>query len=143
MAIGIDTSFMVAFEDGDHPSHGEVRAFISRELAKKNTFALCPQVLSEFIHVVTDAKRFPNPMSVEEAISRSERLWNTKETRQVFPDDDATALFLHWMRIHRLGRKRILDTQIAALYYSANVKEIATTDSRDFRVFDVFEIHAF
>lgn len=141
MAIGIDTSFLVASELAEHPLHSTAKSLFAEHISNNQAFALCPHVLSEFIHVVTDARRFDQPVPVESAILRSEALWNAKEIRQVFATGDSTALFLHWMRIHRLGRKRILDTQIAALYYSANVKEIATTDSRDFRVFDVFEVH--
>ena len=141
MAIEIENSFLVAYELNEHPGHLEARELLAQELSNKNTFALCPQVLAEFIHVVTDSKRFEKPVPVAEALSRTERLWNAREIRKVYPSDDSTALFLHWMNVHGLGRKRILDTQLAALYYTANVKEIATMDFRDFKIFDVFKIH--
>lgn len=44
------------------------------------------------------------------------------------------------MREHRLGRKRLLDTLLAASYHRAGVRRIATTDWRDFAVYGVFEI---
>lgn len=141
MAIGIDTGFLVASELADHPLHAAARNFLSEHIAGKQTFVLCPQVLSEFIHVVTDPRRFDQPVAVGTAVQRAETIWNSRETRQVFASDDSTVLFFHWMRLHRLGRKRVLDTQLAALYYSANVKEIVTTDFRDFNVFDVFTVH--
>jgi predicted nucleic acid-binding protein len=141
MAIGIDTGFLVASEIGEHPGHRVARDLLIEQASKRNTFVLCPQVLAEFIHVVTDPRRFKNPIPMPEALSRTESLWNAKEIRKVYASDDSTALFLHWMRIHRLGRNRILDTQLAAVYYSANVKEIATTDFRDFKVYEVFNIY--
>lgn len=76
------------------------------------------------------------------ALRRTEQIWNAKEIRKVYSSDDASALFLHWMEVYRLGRKRTLDTQIAAIYYSAKVMEIATTDFRDFGTFEAFKIHS-
>lgn len=141
MAIGIDTSFLVASEIAEHPGHSEARNLLRKEASKKSAFALCPQVLGEFVHVVTDARRFQKPVPIDDALQRAETIWNAKETRRVFGSEDATALFLQWMSIHRLGRKRILDTQLASIYYSNNIKEVATTDFRDFRIFEVFKIH--
>lgn len=141
MAIGIDTSFLVAFEVAEHPLHSEARGQIRDWVEKKKAIALCPQVLAEFVHVIMDRRRFENAVSMELALDRTEQIWNGKEVRKVYASAEATALFLHWMRSHRLGRKRILDTQLAAIYYSNQIKEIATTDFRDFDVFEVFKIH--
>ena len=141
MAIGIDTSFLVASELADHPGHQAAKDLILNEVSKKKAFALCPQVLAEFLHVITDPKRFTNPVSMPGALQRADSIWNAREIRKVYPTNDATALFLYWMRTFRLGRKRILDTQLAALYYSTGIEEIATTDFRDFKIYEVFTIH--
>jgi predicted nucleic acid-binding protein len=141
MAVGLDTSFLVAFEVAEHPLQSEAKALFRGWVEKKQAIALCPQVLAEFVHVITDARRFKNPVSMEMALDRTEQIWNGKEVRKVYASGEATALFLHWMRSHRLGRKRILDTQLAAIYYTNQIKEIATTDFRDFDVFEVFKIH--
>jgi hypothetical protein len=39
-----------------------------------------------------------------------------------------------------LGRKRLLDTLLAATYYSAGVVRLASTDWRDFETYGVFEL---
>jgi hypothetical protein len=44
------------------------------------------------------------------------------------------------LRQHRLGRKRLLDTLLAATYHRAGVRRLATTDWRDFSVCGVFEV---
>jgi len=46
---------------------------------KNDRFALAPQVLAEFIHIVTDPKRFSSPLTVELALRRAETWWNSKE----------------------------------------------------------------
>jgi hypothetical protein len=43
------------------------------------------------------------------------------------------------MAEHRLGRKRILDTQLAATYYHAGIRAILSTSARDYTIFDCFE----
>jgi hypothetical protein len=44
------------------------------------------------------------------------------------------------MHTFRLGRKRLLDTLLAATYHLAGVQRLAATDWRDFETFGVFEI---
>ena len=66
MAIGIDTGFLVASEIGEHPGHRVARDLLIEQASKRNTFVLCPQVLAEFIHVVTDPRRFKNPIPMPE-----------------------------------------------------------------------------
>jgi predicted nucleic acid-binding protein len=44
------------------------------------------------------------------------------------------------MAEHQLGRKRLLDTMLAATYFAAGGTSIVSTDARDFTVFDTFEV---
>jgi hypothetical protein len=58
MIRGIDTTFLVQVEIAEHPVHEPARSRFTTLLDAGDTFALAPQVLAEFIHIVTDAKRF-------------------------------------------------------------------------------------
>ena len=106
----------------------------------KVQLALAPQVLTEFAHVVTDPRRFSRPLEMDEAISRAELWWRAREVLQVFPDSVAVDTCLEWMRAHRLGRKRLLDTQLAATYDAAGIRSILSSNARDCAVFGVFTI---
>jgi hypothetical protein len=44
-------------------------------------------------------------------------------------------LFLDWMQRHQLGRKRILDTQLAAIFWTACVRQVLTANPADFQLF--------
>jgi hypothetical protein len=55
---------------------------------------------------------------------------------QVLPTDVAIALFHTWMRRHQLGRKRVLDTLLAATYRAAEVTSLLTLNATDFTVFN-------
>jgi hypothetical protein len=57
---------------------------------------------------------------------------------QVFPDSDAVSQFLSWLHQYSLGRKRLLDTLLAATYQQAGIQSVLTTNPADFVVFGVF-----
>jgi predicted nucleic acid-binding protein len=140
MGPGLDTGFLVAWALAEHPGHAEARAWLSDRLSASGQMALCPQVIHEWIHVVTDPRRFERPLSAERAVERAHQIWTSHQVRQVFPTVESTSLALRWLKEHRLGRKRILDTALAATYHLNDVRVIATTDLRDISVFDVFEV---
>ena len=140
MIHGIDTDFLVAVEVSDHPFHAEADALLTRLLDDGHELAIAPQTLAEFIHVVTDARRMPQPLAMPEAISRAEHWWQAEEVVRIFPDHRAVADFIQWLRIHRLGRKRLLDTLLAAAFRSAGIRRIITNNHADYRIFACFEL---
>jgi len=141
--IGADTSFLVGLAVQEHPVHRACWDLFEAEiLGREGSMALTAQVLAEFAHVVTDPRRFEYPLAMNEALELCEQWWNALECRPVHADFDAGALFLNWMDEFQLGRKRLLDTLLAASYYYAGVRRIATTDWRDFKTYGVFEIVA-
>ncbi len=131
--IGIDTSFLVAFEIAEHPWCLDARRFAGNN--SEAGFAMAPQVLTEFIHVTTDSSRFSKPLSVKEALKRSYRWWNAREVKQVFLTHQTVMVFNDWMNSFKLGRKRLLDTMLAATYVSVGIEKIVSTDARDFNIF--------
>lgn len=59
--IGLDTTVLVAFELQEVPAHQRVREKVLGICEKRaGHFLLCPKVLQEFLHVVTDPLRFEN-----------------------------------------------------------------------------------
>jgi hypothetical protein len=56
-----------------------------------------------------------------------------------FPNAAATQQFLDWMATHQLGRKRLLDTLLAATYLHAGVTSLLTLNVRDFATFGCFQ----
>jgi len=140
MTHGVDTDFLVAVEVREHPFHLKADSLLDRLLDENHTFALAPQTLAEFIHVVTDSRRMPEPLSMDEAIDRAERWWQAAEVSRVFPEGETAVDFLSWMREHRLGRKRLLDTLLAATFSRAGIRRIITNNGADYRDFGIFEI---
>ncbi len=138
---GLDTTFLVQVEIQEADGHGAALELLRREIVGRDREAgLAPQVLSEFVHVVTDGRRFERPLSMAQALARADFWWNATEVERIVPDEQVVRQFLAWMREHGLGRKRLLDTLLAATYYRRGVTRIVSSNARDYRVFGVFEL---
>jgi predicted nucleic acid-binding protein len=75
---GFDTGFLVAAEVLEHPDHQAARAKIAGFVAAGDSFVLAAQVLAEFIHIVTDPRRFTAPLSIDVARDIAQRWWTAK-----------------------------------------------------------------
>ncbi len=138
MIHGLDTGFLVAAEVLEHTEHVAARDTLARLLAAGDLIAIAPQVLAEFIHIVTDPRRFVQPLDITAARRLAEQWWTAREVMGVFPDDAATRQFLAWLQQFLLGRKRLLDTLLAATYRQAGIQSVLTTNPADFAIFGVF-----
>jgi predicted nucleic acid-binding protein len=138
MIHGVDTSFLVALEVASHDEHLACRRLIQPLLDAGDLFALAPQILAEFIHAITDPKRFGAPLNLKQAVSRAEFWWQAGEVVHVFPTVESTLLFLSWMEEFNLGRKRVLDTMFAATLQTTDISSVLTLDRKDFAVFGSF-----
>jgi predicted nucleic acid-binding protein len=138
MIHGLDTGFLVAAEVLEHTEHVAARGTLARLLAAGDLIAIAPQVLAEFIHVVTDPRRFAHPLDMTAARRLVEQWWTAREVMRVFPNDASTWQFLSWLQQFSLGRKRLLDTLLAATYQQAGIQSLLTTNPADFALFGVF-----
>jgi predicted nucleic acid-binding protein len=135
---GLDTGFLVAAEVSEHADHAGARLTLSELSKAGDRFALAPQVLAEFLHVVTDPNRFAHPLAMPEARRLAEQWWTARDMERVVADDAAARLFLTWIGQFGLGRKRLLDTMLAATYRMAGIDSLLTTNAGDFTVFGGF-----
>ncbi|MHB8522719.1 MAG: PIN domain-containing protein [Limisphaerales bacterium] len=138
MTHGVDTSYLVAVEVAAHAEHAHAHARFQKCLEAGDTFALAPQVLAEFIHIVSDPRRFSAPLETEQAIERAETWWNAAEVVHALPTAESTLLFLGWLSEHHLGRKRLLDTMLASTLRANGVTSLLTLNRDDFAVFGRF-----
>ena len=138
MTHGLDTSFLVAAEVSCHPDHLAVRTLAGSLCTKGDRFALAPQAFAEFVHIVTDPKRFTAPLTMPQALARAQVWWNASDVQRVWPDESAVSWFLGAMTRHQLGRKRVLDTLLAGTFRSAGLTSLLTLNAADFAVFGEF-----
>ena len=98
MTVAIDTDFLVAVEIRDHLFHKPADTLLGRLLEGGHKLAVVPQMLAEFVHVVTDSKRMKEPLSMEEALARAEHWWQAREVVRIYPDGDAVTTWIEWLR---------------------------------------------
>jgi predicted nucleic acid-binding protein len=91
--IGLDSNILVAYEITDHPDHLRTRGTLESLFLSGADIALCSTVLTEFVHIVTDTKRFVTPSSMREAIESSEVWWESPFILQVYPSQESVDLF--------------------------------------------------
>jgi len=137
---GLDCNILVQLALQDHPANSVTVAAVKAEVARGNALLVPPLVINEFLHVVTDPKRFNPPLTMIEALDWIEEF--LKNSAAKVPDTSAASIHqtLQWIRQFNLGRKRILDTYLAAILHSAGAKRLMTSNPADFAVFGVFEI---
>jgi len=109
MRVAIDTDFLVRLSIMDHPGRAVATAMRDRHLDAGDRFALAPQVVLEFVHVVTDPRRFSAPLTVAEALRVARAWWEAAEVDPLLPEVAVMPRFFDLIAEHRLGRKRILD----------------------------------
>ncbi len=125
------------------PRHAEACRLLDAEIRDDGgLLGIVPQVMHEFLHVSTDPKRFANPLSMHEALRWSRRLWAGSEVLRVLPAPGVMDRTLELLERHRLGRKRILDTALAATLELAEVRRFATFNPDDYRPFDFLDLVA-
>lgn len=138
---GIDTTFLIDLEILESPRHERaVRIFNEWRAEKNPQLVIFSHVFNEFLHVITDERRFLQPVPMEKAIERCWFWIDQERVKVVYSDDDSLKRELLWMSMHSLGRKRINDTAMAAAYAQAGVSKIITANPADFEVLDTFEI---
>ncbi|HEY0781159.1 MAG TPA: PIN domain-containing protein, partial [Thermoanaerobaculia bacterium] len=115
MILGIDTDVLIAWAMAGTPFHGAIRRLFEVEIRERGgRLALTPQVIQEFLHISTDPRRFERPFSMAEALRLCRSLIEARETLWIVPTRDVLPRTLDLLAELRLGRKRILDTALAA-----------------------------
>lgn len=73
-ATFVDTTVLLYAADQSAAFHSACRALIDRGLLGQERLVLSPQILSEFISVVTNPNATPNPLSAADAYDHAETL---------------------------------------------------------------------
>ena len=140
--IGIDTCFLIDLYWENSPRNKNARELLSKIANNESVkLAVYYNCFNEFLHVITDSKRFENPLSVSEAISVIDYWCDIDRVTVLYPDDTSFKRTLAWMNRYQLGRNRVNDTQMASCYLTSGVSSIITANPKDFEIFESFEIN--
>ncbi len=137
---GLDCNILVQLAVTDHPDRDSAITAIRAEVLLGNKLVFPPLIVTEFLHIVTDVRRFQPALEMSEALEWMEEFLANPGIQLVPPTDASLALTMRWMKQYGLGRKRILDTHFAAILQVHGVQRLVTSNPRDFKIFNIFEI---
>lgn len=141
MSLAVDTNVLIPWLVASAPGHLGASTLIAGELdSPGGRIVLVQQVCWEFLHVVTDAKRFASPLTMDAARTLLLSVWQAAETTRVAPTPEVVPRVLELMAKHQLGRKRILDTALAVTLERAGVRRLATLNGADFGCFPFIDV---
>jgi predicted nucleic acid-binding protein len=138
--IGIDTCFLVDLDAAESPRHAGAEKLFREWLSTEQQLAVCSNVFLEYQHIMTDSKRFTVPLTMSQAIDRT---WYWSEQSRIhilYPDDESFKCAQVWLSLYHLGRNRLIDTHMAAIYARAGVTTLWTANAKNFEVFNMFAL---
>jgi len=77
---------------------------------------------------------------MNEANRVARALWDASETVRILPEIPVTHRMLELIEDLGLGRKRILDTALAAALDLAGIRTLVTLNAKDYRIFSFLEV---
>lgn len=137
MRCGLDTNVLVYAHLPVFPESGTVQANLRTGLADDTwQFVLTPGVLHEFVHVITDSRRFDPPVAMVGALALARGYLDRTNVGCLSIDARVLHLAFELLDTHTLCRKRIADILLAATLLRHGVNSIMTCNPGDFAMFD-------
>jgi predicted nucleic acid-binding protein len=135
--LGIDSNVLLQAHLPALDRHELAHRYLHRQLALPGvTLILTPLVLHEFVHVVTDGRRFDPPVAMTEALTLARGYLGRSNVECIATDEASLLLALDLLSRHNLGRKRIADTLFAATLLAHGVHRLVTFNVADFKLFE-------
>jgi len=137
MRIGIDTNVLIYAHIPSMADHAATRKYLTERLEDPDTrLVVSPLVLHEFVHVVTDPKRFTPAVEMSDALSVARIYLGRDNVECLAVGEPAMTKAFDLIERHQLGRRRIADALFAATLLDAGVETLVTCNEKDFAVFD-------
>src|ERR1700744_5037388 len=95
--IGLDCNILVHLALADHPVQASSVAAIKEENNNGIKVAFPPLIATEFLHVVTDVRRFSPALSMAAAVNWLETFLLDDRVVLLHPTDAAMTLTIRWM----------------------------------------------
>ncbi|GMU56429.1 MAG: hypothetical protein AMXMBFR33_55750 [Candidatus Xenobia bacterium] len=139
--IVVDANILIYARVSDFPEHESARRALEAALVDATgRVVLTVGILHEVLHILTDGRRFGNPMSMADGIDFI-RTYLGRTNIAVLPTQEVdleNALSL--VEQFRLGRGRISDALLAATARRYGIRRLMTHNVRDFAVFPFLEV---
>jgi predicted nucleic acid-binding protein len=128
----IDTNVLVYAHFPSSPHYAASYDLLRRSERGEISLAIIPQVVAEFVSVVTNPKRVSPSKSVEEAVEAAHRVLAIPNVVLLPFPETATQTFLALLLTHPVTGPEIFDRQIAAVMIEHGIQTVYTFNVRDF-----------
>jgi predicted nucleic acid-binding protein len=134
--VAVDTNVLVEAHVPGGARHREAREYLLRQSRVSDVIlVVTPLVLHEFVHLITDSRRFVPSAAIAEALALA-RDYLDRENVECLPvEGESLGRAFELLERHRLGRNRVSDTLLAATLLTHGVHRLATFNPRDFALF--------
>jgi predicted nucleic acid-binding protein len=130
----VDTNVLVYSTVLGNPWHQKARSWLAGLNAEGVTLCVTPQILREYLVVLTRGTIFEKDFSTNEALKVQNALLQTVE---VLDETTAVAATLrNLVEVYSVRGKRIHDANIVATMIVHNVTRLATYNHNDFNLFE-------
>jgi toxin-antitoxin system PIN domain toxin len=137
MRRGVDTNVLIYAHIASFSQHQGAKRHLEGFLAEPDAvLVIVPIVLHELVHVITDRRRFDEPVSVAEAVALARLYLNRSNVECVDIGASSLERTFTLVEAHGLGRNRIADTLLVATLLENGVEELITCNDADFRIFE-------
>jgi predicted nucleic acid-binding protein len=96
--IGLDCNILVQLAIADHPANARTLAAVQSETQQGTKLVFPSLVATEFLHVVTDERRFAPPLTMEEAADWLQEFLANPLVGLIEPTQASLEQTLRWMR---------------------------------------------
>jgi len=102
---GLDSNILVQLALADHPANPATMSAVQAEVQRGKKLVFPPLIVTEFLHVITDERRFSPPLTMVEALEWMEDFLANPTVILLEPTQESLRQTLRWMRQFNLGRK--------------------------------------
>lgn len=113
--ILVDANILLFAEDSLSVRHDEARAWWDAQLSGTEPVGLCWPVLTAFIRISTNARLHRRPLTLEEAIERTQSWFEQPCLRVLEPTEQHWAIFQRMLRGGNATANLVSDAHLAAL----------------------------
>jgi predicted nucleic acid-binding protein len=134
----VDTNVLIYSTVTDNPWYNAARCWLTTLYDQETHLYISPQILREYLVVLTRGQVFTVQFSVEQAITTLEELLLTLN---VLEETQRTAVMLRKLVSHyQVKGKRIHDANVVATMVTHNVTHLIAYNQADFATFQEIEL---
>lgn len=118
--ILVDANILLYAEDSLSARHGAAREWWDRQLSGTEPVALCWPVLTAFIRIGTNVRLHRRPLTLREAVERTQSWFDQPCVRLIQPTDQHWPIFQNLLRSGNAVANLVSDAHLAALAVEHN-----------------------